>query len=312
MISVLVRTHNRSVLLKKCLASLVKQSFKGEHEILVIDSASTDNTSLVVKEFSSSNPQIRYIYEPIAGAARARKKGLESAPGDILVWIDDDCTADKEWLENIVKVFSMDIQADIVGGQVIINWETKRPAWLPETLERALGKQKLADTLSPVNMVNGANIAYRAALAKKITFDMSALGPSGGSKKVMSEDAEFCRQARIQGAKIYFTPDAVVYHYVPRQHSTLKYLLGRYYVVGRSNAIRYQLMYPNDKIDCAKRITKGFLNLVVKSLAFILKLPVRLFSRPNYVLVDGALVIMSFSYLVEETRFFLRLLVRNQ
>jgi len=297
--------------LRKCLASLVKQSFKGEHEILVIDSASTDDTSLVVKEFSSVYSQIRYVYEPIAGAARARKKGLEVAFGDILVWIDDDCTAEETWLEQIIKVFSTDSRADIVGGQVIINWETRRPAWLPETLERTLGKQKLADTLSPVNMVNGANIAYRAALAKKITFDMSALGPSGGSKKVMSEDAEFCRQARTQGAKIYFTPDAIVYHYVPRQHSTLKYVLGRYYVAGRSNAIRYQLMYPHDRTDCAKRIIKGFFALFKNIFFFVIKFPLRLVTQPNYALVDGHLVIISFSYLVEETRFFIMLLTNH-
>ena len=48
------------------------------------------------------------------------------------------------------------------------------------------------------------------------------------------------------GAKIYYYPDAIVYHYVPKQHATLKYLFERYYSFGVSNSVRYQLKYPND------------------------------------------------------------------
>lgn len=303
-ISVLIRTHNRSILLRKCLESLIQQTYTGNYDILVIDSASTDDTESVVYNFSKSNSRIHYVYEPIAGAARARKKGLEVANGDILVWIDDDCTADKAWLGQIVSAFSLNEKVDIVGGQTIINWEIKRPSWLPEILEPTLGKQKLADSFTQVNMVNGANIAYRASIAKKITFDMSSLGPSGKSKRVMSEDAEFCSQARMLGAKIYYVPNAFVYHFVSKQQSTLKYFLGRHYALGRSDAIRHQLAYPMDKIDWLKRTIKG-LSILLRNLGlFFIKLPLRILNKPKYILLDAVYVIQSFSYLIEEIKFF--------
>jgi len=50
-----------------------------------VDNASTDDTKAVVDEYKQANIKIRYVYEPVPGAARARKKGLESALGDILV-----------------------------------------------------------------------------------------------------------------------------------------------------------------------------------------------------------------------------------
>jgi GT2 family glycosyltransferase len=305
MISVLVRTHNRHLLLKKCLASLDRQSFTGEYEIVVIDSASTDATSLTVKEFSDSNPRIKYLYEPVAGAARARRAGLKVAVGEILVWIDDDCSAQETWLEKMVEVFSKNTHVDVVGGQVILEWETHRPTWLPDVLDATLGKQYLGDTLIQVPTVNGANIAYRVSIAQRVTFDMSALGPYGGSKKRMSEDSEFCRQARLLGARIYFSPDAIVYHFVPKQHSTLNYLLGRYHVLGISRAVRYQLIYPEDKIDCIKRIVKGLLTLLKSLVGFIVMMPIRLLTCPKSMLVDSVFVIQSYAYLCEELSYLL-------
>lgn len=308
MISILIRTHDRQHLLKKCLASLISQSFKGQYEIVIIDSASMDETNLVVHEFKKIDPNIRYIYEPIAGAARARKRGLEVASGDILVWIDDDCIASDNWLEEITKVFCESEQVDIVGGQVILDWEGQRPYWFPDELEGALGRQKLGDMVVPVNNVNGANIAYKANIAKQVTLDMTALGPVGGSKKRTSEDVEFCRQAKKLGAKIYYVPDAVVYHHIPKHHSTLGYLIRRYYSFGVSDSVRYQLEYPEDVIDCTKRIGKGMVALMKLLLMFIFKLPFKILDLQKYSLINLAYATSLVGYLIEETRFLIALL----
>lgn len=77
LISILVRTHNRSQLLKFTLESLLNQeSINLPYEIIVIDNASTDNTRNVVSNFQKQNSFIRYVYEPVLGASKARKAGL--------------------------------------------------------------------------------------------------------------------------------------------------------------------------------------------------------------------------------------------
>lgn len=46
----------------------------------------------------------------------ARNAGLKHAKGDILVFIDDDCVAHKEWLQRLVEPFFEDNSIGIVGG----------------------------------------------------------------------------------------------------------------------------------------------------------------------------------------------------
>ena len=111
----------------------------------------------------------------------------------------------------------------------------------------------------------------------------------------------------MQGAMIFYVPDAVVYHYVPKEHATRGYLLQRFYAFGASDAVRQQLDYPNDVVDWAKRIVKGLFALMKNLLTFVIKLPQRLLFRPNAILVDGVGVVFAIGYLAEEMLFFMRL-----
>lgn len=103
MISVIIPTYNRAIFLRESIISVLQQSVlkkhetKGQIEIIVVDDGSTDNTKEIISEFK---PILSYIYQPHCGVSAARNKGLASARGEYIAFLD----SDDLWLEDKLKV----------------------------------------------------------------------------------------------------------------------------------------------------------------------------------------------------------------
>lgn len=88
LISVVIPTHNRSSLLRRSIQSVLAQTFR-DFELFVVDDASTDDTSEMVRGFS--DPRLHYIrLEKNRRAAAARNVGIGQARGQFLAFQDDD------------------------------------------------------------------------------------------------------------------------------------------------------------------------------------------------------------------------------
>lgn len=86
MISVIVPAYNEQHYIKKCLESLMNQDLaKTFYEIIVIDNASTDKTSQIVKKLP-----VKLVYEPKRSVVKARQKGVNEALGSIVASADAD------------------------------------------------------------------------------------------------------------------------------------------------------------------------------------------------------------------------------
>ncbi len=91
-VSVIVPTHNRAHTIRRCLDSALGQSIS-PYEVIVVDDASTDNTTSVVKAISDE--RLRLITMPSCkGAQAARNVGIKNAKGDHIAFLD----SDDEWV----------------------------------------------------------------------------------------------------------------------------------------------------------------------------------------------------------------------
>lgn len=87
-VSVVVPTRNRSALLAKTLRSVLRQQ-DVELEVIVVDEASTDDTSAVLSRFRDAH--IRVVrHEMPLGVSAARNRGAAEARGEWLAFVDDD------------------------------------------------------------------------------------------------------------------------------------------------------------------------------------------------------------------------------
>jgi len=88
LVSSVITTHNRALLLRRAIESVLSQTYC-YIECIVVDDKSTDNTKDVCSEF----PAVRYIYispEESKGGNYARNKGIKAAKGHYVAFLDDD------------------------------------------------------------------------------------------------------------------------------------------------------------------------------------------------------------------------------
>ena len=94
-LSVLICTRNRPEKLRRAVASVLANS-ASNFELIVVDQ-STDQLSAEVMA-SFGDDRIRYLRTPTVGLAISRNIAIRAARADTLVFTDDDCVCDREWL----------------------------------------------------------------------------------------------------------------------------------------------------------------------------------------------------------------------
>jgi glycosyltransferase involved in cell wall biosynthesis len=113
-ISLIIPAHNEEKYIRDCLLSVEKNG-KDFFEVIVINNASNDKTSEIVKTFSF----VRLINEPRKGLPITRNRGLKEAKGDILAYADADTKIPKGWVKRIIKEFQKDEKMVSMSGPYI-------------------------------------------------------------------------------------------------------------------------------------------------------------------------------------------------
>jgi glycosyltransferase involved in cell wall biosynthesis len=91
-VSVLIPTYNRAGVLKRAIDSVLSQTYE-ELECIVIDDASTDETSRLLKSYSDQRLKV-VKHEKNWGVSKARNSGFEVSKGEWVALLD----SDDEWL----------------------------------------------------------------------------------------------------------------------------------------------------------------------------------------------------------------------
>jgi glycosyltransferase involved in cell wall biosynthesis len=100
LVSVIIPTYNRSGHLAKTVGSVAKQSFV-DHQIIIVDDRSSDDTTELVNELKRKDKRIEYFRQPFrSGAQAARNAGIKAARGEWIAFLD----SDDEWLPNSLEI----------------------------------------------------------------------------------------------------------------------------------------------------------------------------------------------------------------
>lgn len=111
LISVIVPVYNVEKYLKKCIKSIMSQSYTNL-EIILINDGSTDNSGKICDELKEQDKRIKVIHKSNGGLSDARNAGLKIANGKYIGFVDsDDYIAEDmfETLYNINKKYNSDI-----------------------------------------------------------------------------------------------------------------------------------------------------------------------------------------------------------
>ncbi|MDH5391360.1 MAG: glycosyltransferase, partial [Candidatus Bathyarchaeota archaeon] len=118
-VSVVICTRNRRRALKRCVDSIVNQSYQPQ-EIIIVDDASGRKTKEAINKIVKNCriPTKLIVSEKRMGPAASRNRGIRATKCDVIAFLDDDCSADKNWLENLLRYYKYEPIVG-VGGPVI-------------------------------------------------------------------------------------------------------------------------------------------------------------------------------------------------
>ena len=102
LISVIVPIYNTEKYLKRCIDSILQQTYKNL-EIILIDDGSTDGSLEICNKYKNEDNRIRVIHTENGGVSRARNLGLENANGDFISFIDSDDYIDEDMYSKLYK-----------------------------------------------------------------------------------------------------------------------------------------------------------------------------------------------------------------
>lgn len=209
--SVIIPNWNGRSLLKDCLSSLKKQTFKN-FEIILVDNGSKDSSvEFVVKSF----PEVKIIkLAKNFGFARAINEGVKKSSSEYVVFLNNDTEVDRNWLKNLVRCVKQHPEVISVNSK-LLNFKNRRLIDGVGILVNEVGqarsigwKNRDQGQFDKPMYIFGATGG--AALFKKTDF--INVGMFDENYFLYSEEVDFAFRAQFSGYKSIYCPDALVYH----------------------------------------------------------------------------------------------------
>lgn len=197
-LAVIIPTYNRVTELKRCLQSISLQGLPADQwEVIVVNDGGVDVTDLV----QSFGNNFRAFYQLNQGPGTARNFGATLTTASVLIFIDDDCTADPEWLQEVCKRIRPGV---VLGGKVV---NQVADSLFSES------SQVLIDFL--IEYFEGSDLQFfttnNLAICKQDFLETG--GFSSDFYTSAGEDREFCVRAKRCGMRLVLHLPMLVFHF---------------------------------------------------------------------------------------------------
>lgn len=220
--SVIVPTRNRADYLRRFLPSWAEQATDEPYEVIIADNASTDETVALVREMQARWPHVRLVSEPRKGGARARHAGALAARSPVLLFVDDDMSAEPNLVAEHLRVQGE--SPGVVLGN-IISAPGRHPfdrmmAYIYDGPKRSLtSREPTAYDYWSGNM----------SVTRELYFRLGGYSDALAELRC-GEDAEFGLRMTAAGVSMRFAPGALTHHHFNDERFAAR--LNRSYRIG--------------------------------------------------------------------------------
>jgi glycosyltransferase involved in cell wall biosynthesis len=274
-VSVIVCCYNSAKRLPQTLKHLALQVVEKNipWEIILIDNASSDHTSIVAKEewgkYDFLNVDFKTFIEEKKGKIHAFQKGLKEAKYEYILTCDDDNWLDPDYIAKAYKIMESNTKVGVLGGNGIFNPE--------QPLNPEIEKYKSYYVNGPQKWVSTEHWVYGAGSVcrKSVVIEQMKkewpLITSGrvGKKLNGGEDVELSFIFYLNGYKIIADDTLTFQHFVPLErqntgyiletsfwHSYTNVLLNSYYVIIQKNSTPLKTVLDKWLLGIVKSLAK--------------------------------------------------------
>lgn len=238
-ISILLAVYQAEKYLKKCLDSILAQTFR-DYEVILVDDGSPDKSGEICDEYARKDNRFKVIHKENGGVASARQCGLDHAQGEYIIYIDPDDWIESDMLETMYHEAKVQ-DADMVF--VDYYWENENNIRYMKEEPKDLNHFTLLEAILNQS-ITGAT--WTKLIRRSLFEQYDAKFPHINC----TEDTHTMSQLLIHDIKLAYIPKAF-YHYVTyvNPNSLLKTIkeykerLEAFYTLLHDNYYKYWLVY---------------------------------------------------------------------
>ncbi|MEJ7827179.1 MAG: glycosyltransferase [Segetibacter sp.] len=230
-VSVIICCYNSSTRIVPTLEHLLKQ--KVPHhilwEVIVVNNASTDNTTETVKgtwNQKEGSVSLHIADQPIPGLSFAREKGIEKAAFEYLLFCDDDNWLDENYIVNVFEIMKENEQIGALAGLGFPYFETKPSDSILKYAGTYATGPLGTGTGEVTHAVYGAGCTYRKSAVISLFqkgFKYLLTGRNGNTL-LCGEDHELCYALYLSGYQIWASDKLTFFHFIPNSRISFNYI----------------------------------------------------------------------------------------
>ncbi len=215
LVSVVVPVYNVERYLRKCIESILAQTYE-KFELILVNDGSKDNSGKICDEYAKIDKRIKVIHQKNGGLSNARNSGIRVSKGDYIYFVDSDDYLETESLEQHIKYcekYDLDISLADVNITTESGMKTKCSTY--SSYERIMtGEDYLAERIIQQSYFIMVYMGmYRSSLIKN--NDLYFMDG------IVHEDEEWSPRVLIAAKKVMFIPGCY-YDYVQHSQSITK------------------------------------------------------------------------------------------
>jgi GT2 family glycosyltransferase/CDP-glycerol glycerophosphotransferase (TagB/SpsB family)/glycosyltransferase involved in cell wall biosynthesis/ubiquinone/menaquinone biosynthesis C-methylase UbiE len=212
LISIIIPVWNKVELTKQCLEAIQINTEYSNYEVIIIDNASTDETSDFLKVLGGDVKII--TNDKNLGFAKASNQGAKIANGEYLVFLNNDTIPQKGWLTNLVNTISSSKNIGIVGAKLFYPDNTIQHCGASMRYDKNFFRHQYKFLHKSHPLVNFKRNLDAVTAACFITSNklFVSLGYFDENYLNGCEDMDYCTAVREKGMEIIYEPKSELYH----------------------------------------------------------------------------------------------------
>ena len=201
-VSIVVPVYKVESYLRRCLDSIVSQTYKNI-EVILVDDESPDNCGQICEEYASKYPYITVLHQKNQGLSGARNSGAKIATGDYVTFIDSDDFVTNDYVEYLMDLIER-YDADVSVASFIYQYDTKPM--------KTCREESLSQCLSPLEAIKRMNYGhgmsvtawakmYKKELVLRYPYPVGRLYEDVATTyKIISD----CKRVAVSNKQIYY------------------------------------------------------------------------------------------------------------